>query len=1106
MEIILNKVNSKKSNNCNNVLATQLMGSKKLLPQNQIFKQINEIDIYNSERENCNLIRLNCVINPICSNVIFNTFSEVIKNEGNPNTVKLLNYGLTDGYISRNDFNDKIYCKNSDVFMYGGILEAIRDTQISSNLCGFMYHCGLDIFNNHILRNNTFKTVCYNSVKNPEFNTLNDWMRDENGVNIKGIINNKQKLPITSDKMIPNGYIESQHLYTTDDVDTFNNSIENKLIEKNGWFGFTNIGKFSVVDNNNETMDIFRVINYRRSCDFIQMYPSSELWTFTPRYNSYINRLEKNWNYCLTYPSSSTTQNITFIREETNSLKIMYINDFNIKLKNGLSAIKIYSISKHGLKKGDFINLYQNDDVIIGYSEVVEIEDEYIFYIVSNGINLVKKWYELTKADTDTMGTDDFYAKINVPLDNLYIKYGNNGNTINLSGKTISITSESQINKENIELNIDENKDYTSETKWKTINFHGITYNVKFNNNSRAINLDQLASGETTVSIDDINFNLNLIKTEEISDEKTIYYYEITNPSVNMKMQYIISSDRNKVYCGYGDDRVTYYLIDNKFVNIDDNAQDFSFKKLVDNEEVDYYVRIFSKIPNWKGCDVKIDQHQLYGTNKNLIARYQTLENDFENHISTLAFAKNIYGDDISQVVYTDDIDISYLKDNLGRPLTSIYFTILKNNKGYKEWYGKNGKKIEIRKYSNLNDEDYHIEYSHCFGMLNCAFRLSKESLPSVEHNNSMQINNIDSSFQYQGLDVEDLQHSNLVYEDILPNVTSYINNDNKTKKRSYRSNFKEILNDEIQYGVFYDSLTDKKYLGDTHFYGDLCAYSKKRLVEEPIQQIEMRFNTAQREVSVLDTSYSYFKKLYYDEIITDDKDDVGFKSEVKEILHANQHKEGYCYYPHYEIKIKTLSKTISSIKSLIMTLTKINAVSNEYERQMRYEFKTMNPHNVSKGETIYLKYDTFYLDTNKLYKTYYYICYVSDIINDNIFECIIYDENNKRVNTLNVFDIHNYRLFKKDSTTPDYATFTKDGSCKFIWRNVINNGFDNQSDIENYPFFNGSFHVNKHINLFVRRQDPNEYADLLGQTDIPPTLNKIIEEDNYYKDSEISC
>lgn len=83
--------------------------------------------------------------------------------------------------------------------------EAVRDTQLSSNDFGFKYHCGIDIFNNHLLRSNTFKIVSYNEensfvpksdgrrrTKNAEleekhtyidhyFNTIDDWMRDSRG-------------------------------------------------------------------------------------------------------------------------------------------------------------------------------------------------------------------------------------------------------------------------------------------------------------------------------------------------------------------------------------------------------------------------------------------------------------------------------------------------------------------------------------------------------------------------------------------------------------------------------------------------------------------------------------------------------------------------------------------------------------------------------------------------------------------------------------------------------------------------------------------------------------------------------------------------------------
>ena len=1092
MEILLNKFKSKQSTNVNNFLATKLISGKKLLPQSSLFETINEIEVYNQEREACNLIRLNCVINPICSNILFNSISEIVKNEGDPNSVKLLNYGLTDGFINRKDFDKKIYCKNPIVFMDGKTKEGIRDTQISSEKCGFKYNCGIDIFNNHILRNNTFKTVCYNYstqlISNDNmkidpssvFNTINDFMRDENGEYIEGFGYGSKKLTV-------------QHLYTTEDVESFDDTIDKKLFEKNGWFGFTNIGKFAVVDNNNEPMDIFRVINYRRSCDFIQMYPTSDLWSFTPKYNSYLNRLEKNWNYCLTYPSSSTTQNISFIREKTNSLKIMYIDD-RTKLKSGIKSFKIYSICKHGLMKGDFINLYQNDEIILQHCEVREIEDEYIFHIFNPSMKLFNYYYELTKADTDTNGVDDFLVKRPIELAEYHLEY--DGIDLNHNQKSFSATT-SSITKSNISFNVNE--------KWKTIKYHGKEYDVIIEGLTRNLNFDPYASGSTYVKSGDILYDLSVT---QIEDDK--YTYEISNMRVNMEMTYQISNDRTIVYCGHGDDRKTYYLINNNFVNIDDNAQDFSFKKVVDNEEVDYYVRIFSRLPNWKGCDVKIDKQQLYGTNKHLIAQYQTLEHDFENHISQLAFAKNVYGDDISQIVFSDDIDISYLNDNLGRPLTSIYLTLLKNNKGYKEWYGKNGSKIEIRKKKTDNDEDYHIEYSHCFGMLNCAFRLSKESLPNIEHNNSMQLNNIDSSFQYQGLDVEDIQYSNIVYEKILNNnnIIDQERDDEATQNRSYRARFKDILNDEIQYGYCTNN-SNEKYLGDTHFYGDLCAYSKKRLIEEPIQQVEMRFNTAQREISSLDTSHKYFKDFSYDEIIYDDKDQNGFVSNENNAFNAHQHKEGYCYYPHYEIPLKTFSKHISFQSPIAMTLTKIDVISNEKERKIYFKIRTLNPHNLQNYDTVYMKYDTYDIKTNKVYLSNYYICYVTDIINKNVFECEIYDEKNVRINSLNTIDTLSYKLFKKDSTTPDYAKFAKDGSCRFIWREIINNGFDNNSDIENYPFFNGAFYVNKQINLFVRRQDPHEYTKLQNNTflsDIVSNPIKFENNDNYSTESDISC
>ena len=49
-----------------------------------------------------------------------------------------------------------------------------------------------------------------------------------------------------------------------------------------------------------------------------------------------------------------------------------------------------------------------------------------------------------------------------------------------------------------------------------------------------------------------------------------------------------------------------------------------------------------------------------------------------------------------------------------------------------------------------------------------------------------------------------------------------------------------------------------------------------------------------------------------------------------------------------------------------------------------------------------------------------------------------------------------------------------EDGSGRYRWRDIVPNGFE-ESDgiIEEYPFTNGCFYINKQINIFVRRQDP---------------------------------
>ena len=97
-----------------------------------------------------------------------------------------------------------------------------------------------------------------------------------------------------------------------------------------------------------------------------------------------------------------------------------------------------------------------------------------------------------------------------------------------------------------------------------------------------------------------------------------------------------------------------------------------------------YYFRKFKKLKNIDGGAIKSD-------------------------VNKVAFGKNIYGDDVAQVIFTDDIDINGLLDNNGRPVSELYFTIVKRNAGYKKWYEEH----------DCGSPD--VEFSHCFGEVTSA-------------------------------------------------------------------------------------------------------------------------------------------------------------------------------------------------------------------------------------------------------------------------------------------------------------------------------------------------------------------------------------------------
>ncbi len=1019
-KILLNSSNNKKEINENASLNIALSGNRILLPEDAISDSINSYDVYLNERKNSNKFRLVVNINPFCSNVLFNPFTEIVKDEGSSDVV-CLNY--ENGYTEKNVIGKK------PTFEWNQY-EAIRDTQLSNEACGFDYHCGIDIFNNHILRNKTFKAVNYdenNSNKNiskldvaygkdftkvrvnnkeiehiyidENFNTIDDYMRDKDGWVIS------EHFPKIVKKEETYNYLDTiilpLHLYQNYDIYSFKECVAEKLLEDNGWYGFKNPSTLGVTNLNEGThqstdtsisfdvdklklncptssdtfsitaerststspidaskLDINKTINSKEYCDYIDMYPTRDLFSFIPKYNKHRKRIEKNWNYCLTYPSKNVIKNgdntefpFFYIDSSGNTSLKVYMFDEGTVDDNEIPLLTIYTVCQHGLMEGDYVNVYKSDELFYESSEVIHVIDKYIFQIYRDNGNMSEHWVEVENRNTDILLSDGFS----------YID--NEGN--------------------------------------------------------------------------------------------------ITTPSKQRIIKGVLRAGDN-----------FYPICESNRCNVDKNAQNIHIRRVVNGVECKYYVRKFSRLPNFKFKDEEINDYTLYDdrhvvkwkkkrkfndNNLTLIERFSKPGDpscEFESHIAKLGFANTSYNDDTAEIVFTDDIDTSYLRDNLGRPLSDIFLTIIKNNKGYKEWYGIN-KEIEL---NSIN-----VEYSHCFGKINSSFLLS-------DYFREM----CDATDKYSNLfDVRD--------------ITSHPNQP-KSLITSGKSS------DEIEFD------------NDWEYYGDICCYSPVDCDEQSIQMAMHRFNTVQRELANLDAKATkYFGEggtMYHDEIYDVEntllyeksnngdpfiKFENGWKnkkqrSEItsgdanlyhttkEQFINMLNFKEGYYYQPHYRIPVKTVSRELKIDEAIEYEIFEIKKSGDDGNDRILFEIKTTQTNWFSKNEKVVL----YKRSTNE-----YYFITVYSIIDLNRFICVIANEkgehvkNDDEVNGLLNENINDFVIVKKHESTPDYARLIKDGSCRYCWREIISNGIE--SDERVYPFTNGAFYINRQINFFLRRQDPKK-------------------------------
>ena len=511
----------------------------------------------------------------------------------------------------------------------------------------------------------------------------------------------------------------------------------------------------------------------------------------------------------------------------------------------------------------------------------------------------------------------------------------------------------------------------------------------------------------------------------------------------------------------------TENIEDYDYLTIFKNIESFRFAKIVNGFECEYYFRKFKKIGN-----------------------------SLNKTINRLAFSNSIYGEEVAQLIFLDDIDISAYKDNRNCPLTEIYLTIIKRNKGYREWY-------QEEDYTNEN-----IEYSRVFGEITSGLDLppyAKSNLPTIRYQHN--INN-----WIGGYKVEYLPENKLDYNYILYNKECYIWDEvnNKYIIDTNTEDGKKFINESSP------KIETEITIDNNEFYGDLVEFNPININETVLEVIKHRFNTAQRE-----SDNDLYNTIKYDEIYGDIYDfapgETSKNSRIVEMKlnegFANLNTEGYIYIPHHKIKIGEFSNIVkqgndSSIE--ISELTNINEYYKWDNNTNKYILLDAKPDDIENIETVEIipetklnDYDYIVINNkisfktsinNKLlvfdeisaqlkteneFKYYIFKVFSSKMTDDGKYLHCKAEIINKKSYSIEDICNKNNIWFKHNINIPDYAYILPDATGRHIWKDIVlPSDYAYDSDLYKIPFTNGAFYHHTNIMLPIRRQDPFKLYD----------------------------
>ena len=301
-EFLQEKSLNRSQGNAEKSLNVDLSAKSRIIPHSAAADMLGLYDLYTEERDACENYRMIFTVNPVCTNVLYNAVTEPVFKEGSYSAVCLTLTPVSNDNTSI--FPEGVLNQSSQTI---DEVFAVRDTEFSHERIGnFVYHCGYDIFNNHLLRSKEFEHVkmegSQERLNKNVFNTVFDYAIDYSGKPVERVID-EYNGAITSTTLNR----EKLRMYQLDNLKTMHEAFYDGLRTVDGWYGFYNVGYINIPNAKlgNSDVSINQVINNESACEFIDFYPDRTLYSFIPKVNRSKKRLERNWDCTIVYPYKS---------------------------------------------------------------------------------------------------------------------------------------------------------------------------------------------------------------------------------------------------------------------------------------------------------------------------------------------------------------------------------------------------------------------------------------------------------------------------------------------------------------------------------------------------------------------------------------------------------------------------------------------------------------------------------------------------------------------------------------------------------------------------------------------------------------------------------